>query len=148
MIRSIANLVNQLSPELPNDSRLRILGNKEILEKSEIWVKTESSAQSTFKKLSFGCSSQKTRESRCQSFLVFSSYTGFLQSLQNILDTIVWANNFLILTRSRLLQTLIFWHFVFYQGISPFIKENITQVSCVKIPNLTVLCKQYFPCYI
>ena len=36
MIPSIANLVY----ELPNDFRLRILGNEEILGKSQIWVET------------------------------------------------------------------------------------------------------------
>ena len=51
----------------------------------------------------------------------------------------------IVLTRSSLLQTLIFWQFVYYQSISPVFKENIKQVSCVKIPNLMVLCKQYFP---
>ena len=38
LIISIANLVHQLPQELPNDLRLRILGNKEILEKSQIWM--------------------------------------------------------------------------------------------------------------
>ena len=50
----------------------------------------------------------------------------------------VWANSFLVLTRPSLLQTLIFWHFVYYQSISPIFKENIKHVSCVKIPNFTV----------
>ena len=40
MISSIANLVY----ELPNDLRVTILGNKEILGKSQIWVETEPSA--------------------------------------------------------------------------------------------------------
>ena len=35
MISSIANLVNELPHELPDDLRLRILGNKEMLEKSQ-----------------------------------------------------------------------------------------------------------------
>ena len=56
----------------------------------------------------------------------------------------VWANNFLVLTRARLLETLIFWHFAYYQGILQSFKENIKHVSFVEIPNLTVLCKQYF----
>ena len=37
---SVANLVYELPHELPNDLRLRILGNKEILGKSQIWVET------------------------------------------------------------------------------------------------------------
>ena len=40
MISSIANLVHELSHELPNDLRLSILGNKEILRKSQIWLDT------------------------------------------------------------------------------------------------------------
>ena len=37
---SIANLVYELPHELPNDLRLWILGNKEILGISQIWVET------------------------------------------------------------------------------------------------------------
>ena len=40
MIPRVANLVYELPHELPNDSRPRILGNKEILGKSQIWVGT------------------------------------------------------------------------------------------------------------
>ena len=55
---------------MPNDLRLRILGNKEILGKSEIWVKTYPSAQSPFQKLKFGNNnSQKVRKSGYQTFL-------------------------------------------------------------------------------
>ena len=46
MISSIANLVY----EFPNDLRLRILGNKEILEISQVWVETQSSFQSPVQK--------------------------------------------------------------------------------------------------
>ena len=37
---SVANLVYELPHELPNDLRLRILGNKEISENYQIWVDT------------------------------------------------------------------------------------------------------------
>ena len=40
VISSIANLAYELPRKLPNDSRLRILGNKEILGKSQIWAGT------------------------------------------------------------------------------------------------------------
>ena len=63
--------------ELTNDLRLRILENKEILGKSQIWVKT------------FGHSSQETRKSGYQTFLVLSSFTGFLYFVPNILSRIV-----------------------------------------------------------
>ena len=55
MIPSIANLVY----ELRNDLRLRILGNKEILGKSQIWVEAQPTVQSLFQKLNFGNSNQK-----------------------------------------------------------------------------------------
>ena len=56
----------------------------------------------------------------------------------NNFPRIVWANKYLVLTRSSLLQTLIFWHFVYYRSFSSTINENTKQVSCVKIPILTV----------
>ena len=40
VVSSTANLGCEFPHELPNDLRLRILGNKEILEKSQIWVET------------------------------------------------------------------------------------------------------------
>ena len=40
MISIIANLAYELPHELSNDLRLWILGNKEMLEKSQIWVET------------------------------------------------------------------------------------------------------------
>ena len=39
-ISSIANLAYDLPHELPNDLRLRILRNKKILGKCQIWVET------------------------------------------------------------------------------------------------------------
>ena len=45
--------------ELPNDLRLGILGNEEILRKSQICVKKSPSAQSPSQKLNFDNSSQK-----------------------------------------------------------------------------------------
>ena len=40
MIFSIANLVYELPNELPNDLGVRVLGNKEILGKPQIWAET------------------------------------------------------------------------------------------------------------
>ena len=84
MISSIANLVY----ELTNDLRVTILGNKEILGKSQIWVETEPSAQSPFQKQNFGKSSQKTCKSRYPTFLALSNFTGFLYLVPNILPRI------------------------------------------------------------
>ena len=47
------------------------------------------SAQSSFQKLNFGNSSEKTRKSKYQTFLVLSSFTGFLYFVSNILSRIV-----------------------------------------------------------
>ena len=77
-----------LPHELPNDLRLRILGNEEIIGKSKIWVRIWPSAQSPFEKLNSGNSSQKTHKSRYQSFLVLFSLTGFLYFVSNILSRI------------------------------------------------------------
>ena len=62
VVSSTANSVYQVSYELPNDLRLRISGNKEMLGKSQIRV--QCSAQATLQKLNFGNSNQKTRKGR------------------------------------------------------------------------------------
>ena len=139
MISSIANLVYKLPHESPNDLRLRILGNKEVLGQSQIWVETSPWAVSLLE-IKLGNNSQKLRKSRYQTFLFLSSFPGFLYFVPNILPKIVWPNKVLFLTRLSLLQTLIFWHFVYYQRISTIIKENIKQVSWVKPLTLMVLC--------
>ena len=89
VISSIANLVDELPNKLPNDLRLRILRNKEILGKSQIWVETQPNAQSHFQKLKFGNNSQKTCNSSHQNFLFLPSFTGFLYLVPNILSRIV-----------------------------------------------------------
>ena len=78
-----------------------------------------------------------------QTFLVLSSFTGFLYFVANFLPRIVSANKVFVLTWPSLLQNLIFWHLVHHQTISRFVKDNKKQVSCVKLPNLMVLCKEY-----
>ena len=69
--------------ELPNDLRLKIIGNKEILGKSQIWVETLAN---------FGNSNQKTCKSRYQTFLFLSSFTGLLYFIPNIFSRIVAYN--------------------------------------------------------
>ena len=46
----VKNIVDKLPHELPNNLRLRILGNYEILEKSQNFVQTEVSALTPFLK--------------------------------------------------------------------------------------------------
>ena len=66
VIFSITNLVCELPHEVPNDLRPRILGNKEILGKSQIWV--ELNAQPPLQNLNFGSCSQKTRKKCISNF--------------------------------------------------------------------------------
>ena len=53
------------------------------------WVETQPYIYSPLKKLNFGNSSRKIRKSRYESFLVLSSFTGFLYFALNILSEIV-----------------------------------------------------------
>ena len=54
LISSITNLVLELPHELPNNLRLTILGNQELLEKFQIWVQRSQflvfSSQFSFRK--------------------------------------------------------------------------------------------------
>ena len=63
----------------------------------------------TQEKKNFGNDSQKTRKNRYQTFIVLSSFTGFLCFVPNILTGIDWANKFLVLARPISLTILIFW---------------------------------------
>ena len=69
MISNIANLVN----ELLNDLRIRILGNKEILGKSQICVEPKAQSPPPPQKINLGSSNQKTRKSKYQTVLALSS---------------------------------------------------------------------------
>ena len=81
----MARSVYQLPHDLPNNLRLRILGNQEIFEKSQLWVDTQSSSQSPFNKLDFGKSRQKASQNRYQSFLFLAIFTGFPYFVPNSL---------------------------------------------------------------
>ena len=91
LISSITNLVQELPHKLPNNLRLRILGNQKILEKCQVWVEMQPSAQSSFHELNFDNSCQKTHKIRKQIFEVLSNFTGFLYFMPNILSRIVVA---------------------------------------------------------
>ena len=85
MVASIANLVNELPPELPNDLRLRILGNKEMSVKPQSFVDTQPSSQCPFQKLKVDNSSPTTTQqymSVYQNFLTFSVLLDFCISFQ------------------------------------------------------------------
>ena len=86
MASSIANLVYKLPHELPNDLRLRILGNKDISVKSQSYVDTQPSAQTPFQKLNVGNSSPKINikvYKFVSKFLDISSFTRLLKRKRN-----------------------------------------------------------------
>ena len=68
VLSSIRNLVCELLYELLNHLRLRIWGNQGILEKFQILVEMQPSAQSPFQKFKLVSSRQKVRKYRYQSF--------------------------------------------------------------------------------
>ena len=151
MISSIAKLVYELPHELPNYLRLKTTELPKTRKQGNIRKILNLGGDITQRpvpppEIKLRQQQSKNTENRYQTFLALSNFTGSLHFAPNALPRIVWANKFLVLTRRSLLQTLIFWHFLSYQSISPIFKENIKQVSCVKISNLTVLCKQYFAC--
>ena len=81
----------KLPYELSNNLRLTIRTYSwEILEKSQIWVEAQPSTQSPFQKLNFDNSNQKVRKnSRYQSFLDLSNFSGFLYFIPCTLSRIV-----------------------------------------------------------
>ena len=80
-------MVYELPHELLNDLKLMILGNKEIL--GNLKFGWRHIIVPSMPSRNFGSSSQKTRKSRYQTFLVLSSFTGFLYFAPNILPRIV-----------------------------------------------------------
>ena len=88
LISSITNLVHELPHELPNDFRIRILGNQEILEKCQMWVETQTSAQSPFQKLNIDNSCKK-HTNLDATIEALSNFTVFLYFVPNILSRIV-----------------------------------------------------------
>ena len=70
LISSITNLVHELPYEFPNDLRLKILGNYELLEKCQMRGETQPSTQFSFHKLNIDNSCKKTRKIRYYIFEV------------------------------------------------------------------------------
>ena len=50
---STKNITYELPLEFPNDSRLTIIGNQEIMQKFQKWLEVELSTQSTFQQKIF-----------------------------------------------------------------------------------------------
>ena len=84
----MTKLVHEFPHQLPNDLRIRILGNLEILENCQMWMETKPSTQSSLQKLNVYNSCQKTRTIRYYIFEALSNFTVFLYSVPNILSRI------------------------------------------------------------
>ena len=143
MISSMANVINELPHLLPNYLRLRILGNKECLKFG--WrhcpVPSPHSRNLT---LAIAIKIQAKVDIKlflsCPVLLDFSFLfqilcTGLSEQTKfwSLLNPVSFKKNFFF-----------FWHFAYHQRISQIFNENIKQVSCAALPNLMVLCKQYF----
>ena len=76
---------------------------------------------------------------RYHTFLVLSNFVGILYFVPNILIGIVRVNHVFVSTRSILLETSIFSHFLQLQNIFPIFHKSIKQVSHVKVPNLMAM---------
>ena len=111
-------------------SRLKILGNQEILEKSEIWVETKPSAQSPFKKLNFGNSSQKNMQKQISNFSFPVQFYWIFSTLVNIVSGIVGcASRFLnvapagIVNFSQFMEEIEYWDLGMLPSYSYFTKQ-------------------------
>ena len=94
LVSSTKNLVYKFPHELPNNLRLRMLGNQEIIKKSQIWLVSYSSAQPVSQKLKFSNSSkEKKYKSRYQTFLVLPKFTELLYFVPSIFSGIKDTNN-------------------------------------------------------
>ena len=89
LIYHIINLLHKLPQVLGDDLRLRILGNLEMLEKYQMLVETQPSAQSSFQILNVNSGSEKAREIRYHIFQVLLTFTVFLKIVPNIFPIIV-----------------------------------------------------------
>ena len=109
-----------------------------MLGKSLIWVEIWPSAQPPLEKLNFGNTSQKKHDKVEITFLVHSSFTGFLYFVPNILSTIVGTKVLLKLT------TLSFWtrfsHKRYFQSkTEQAVQELQTYTFCVVKDKGTVM---------
>ena len=135
LLSSISNLVHELPHELPNVLKLRILGNYKILEKCQIRMETQPSAQSSFQKLNVDNSCKRTRKIRYYIVKVLSNFTAFFEFVTNIFSRIVWGKKCLAITWPLLLHS---WTFGIYSVTSKHFSNhevNIKQVSSVKSSN-------------
>ena len=148
VIPSIANLVQELPHELPNDLRVRISGNIEILGKPQVWVETQRSAQTPFQKLNFGVTAKKHTEVDIQLFLSFPDLLDFSILFQMFCLGLSEQTKFWSEPCPVSFKRHFFLQFVYHQSISPNCNENIKQVRSTTLSKLMVLCKQYFAYFV
>ena len=89
LLSSITKLVHEFPHKLPKDLRLRIVGNYIILEKCQMWVETQPSAQSFFQNLNVDNSCQKTRKVSHYVLETLSNFSVFLYFVSKVLSRIV-----------------------------------------------------------
>ena len=96
------------SYKLPNDLRLKISGNYNMLGKSKNWVETEFSLYFTLRKFFFFficANSRNLGKSRYQYHLFFSLQLSFFTLCQIFFSGIVCRNTFLLITCPCIVKT-------------------------------------------
>ena len=123
-------VASRIAEGTKTDERLRKLG---ILEKCQIWVETQPSAQSHLQKLNVDSRCQKTQKNRYYICEILSNFTAFLCLMPNTLSRIVCLSN---QTFGRNFpQCPSHLKFCTFSVISKYLSnhdKNINQVSCVK----------------
>ena len=129
--------------KLPNDLGLNILGNQKYQKKIEIKNIKMRKYQAILEKSQIAV--KKTRKSRYQAFLFRYSFTGPHYLAPNTLSKIVLAVKFLVITWPSFLQASIFFYIFYnFKAFLQSLRKYIKQISCIKVPNLMVLCKYDF----
>ena len=128
MISSITNLIHELPHELPNDLRLRTLGNWKISGKCQIRVEMQPSDNNCEKHTKLG---NKILNSCSRLLDFFTSCQIFCTGL---------SVQFFGRDSTQSPSNLNFWTFSVTSKQFSNYDKNIKQVSCVKVPNLMVLC--------
>ena len=108
--------------ELPNNLKLRILGNYEISRKLQIFLQLYLSAQSFPKNENFVNASKKLQRNRNLTFPILCFFTLKLEFVSNVLFMIISGNSFLLTyprsfqswfgndkTLARVLNTILTW---------------------------------------
>ena len=136
--------------ELPNGLRPTILGNQEISGKSGNWLDTEPSAQSPLIRLKTLVVATKLYVERgIKVFLVLSNWLSISLICPKTVFRDCQCKQFFLITRSIHLQTSNFNTQIFYNfKVTLKFYANINRASSGKVPNITLLCKYHFACFV